>query len=371
MSAMSRGRIGILKCLLYYPLYPFWHEFFRSLGYTTVVSPTMTGEAFDRGLRRFVGDICLPIESAFYHAEALSPEVDMLFVPHANRIHRDVYVCPACAGFPYVVAHAIPGLCPLLRINLSPYRYFDSKDLAELKRLGHSASQIRSAYDAACLAHRRFVVNARTQPDLDAAIAAEVGGPETGGADDVLSAARMRVLVLGMPYVLGDRFVSHGVSAMLAARGCRLVTPWMTAPEYADCEVTIAGYCLYWTLAGMSLVTVTRLLEQQAVDGVVYCSSFACGADSLLVPIVESLCRRCLKAPFTCVVLDEHAERGQLETRVEAFLDCVGTRVSRQSPDAYRKRDPDDGGRESGFPGTPGAARPSPDETRGTIRFQR
>jgi predicted nucleotide-binding protein (sugar kinase/HSP70/actin superfamily) len=314
-------KIGILRCLLYYPFYPFWQSFFNQLGFEIVLSPLMTGKLFDHGHRRFVGDICLPIESAFKHTEAIKDDVDLIFIPRVNRLHKDVYLCPACAGLPYVIPRNMPEIPDVLSVNLTPFLLPDRSDMKTFRKLGISAKEIKSAFFFAQLKYFSFVEEARKEPHLDVAIA-----KATGQVPNRLPSSSKngpRVLLLGMPYLLGDSFVNQGIPHMLAARKCRLITPIMISPELANQEIDLEGYKLYWTFGGMSIGAMTRLIADKAVDAVIYCSSFACGVDSLITPIVQSACRRCYNIPFLQLVLDEHAEASHIEVRIEAFLDCV------------------------------------------------
>jgi predicted nucleotide-binding protein (sugar kinase/HSP70/actin superfamily) len=314
-------RLGILRCLLYYPFYPFWRGFFTRIGFEVVLSPPMTTRRFDAGARRFVGDICLPIESAFGHIEAIKEDVDLIFLPRSNELHRDVYVCPACAGLPHVVRRAMPEIPELLSLRLTPFRPLDRRDVKQITRLGSSKRAVRSAFKEAREEYYRFIDAARREPQLGKAIAQATG--ETVDPMPTPPPEAPHVLLLGMPYVLGDSFVNQGIPEILSDRGVRLTTPHMLVPELADREVNVEGYWLYWTFGGMSVAAMAKLFEEDKPDGIIYCSSFACGVDSLITPIVQSAARRRLEVPYLLLVVDEHAEAAHLAVRIEAFLDCL------------------------------------------------
>ncbi len=326
-------RLGILRSLLYYPFYPFWHAFFEDLGFSIVVSPPLSKDDFDQRHRHFVGDICLPIESAFYHVEAIKDRVDILFLPRNNRIHRDTYVCPACAGFPYVVMHRVPQLPDLLTINLTPFRPPDRSDCRRLRELGCSSGQVKAAYRNAQHRYRDFIDSLSEHPHLDQAIdrfvavaselpARRPTAPRNTGA---------HILLLGMPYVLADPFVNQSILSTLESFGCRVSTPMMQVPELASQEVMIEGYAIYWSFAGMSVAALEKSLHARDVDAVVYCSSFACGVDSLITPIIQSACQRCYDIPLCILTMDEHSEGSYLNVRMEAFLDCVNSRLAQRT----------------------------------------
>jgi predicted nucleotide-binding protein (sugar kinase/HSP70/actin superfamily) len=327
-------RLGILRSLLYYPFYPFWHAFFEDLGFSIVVSPPLSKEDFDQRHRHFVGDICLPIESAFYHVEAIKDRVDLLFLPRGNRIHEDTYVCPACAGFPYVVRHRVPALPDLLTINLTPFLPPDRSDLRRLRELGHSPAQVKSAYRKAQARYRAFVSSLSGQPHLDRAIDRFVAAGPAAATPPAAPAqgTGAHILLLGMPYVLADPFVNQSILSTLEGFGCRVSTPMMRAPDLAHREVMIEGYAIYWNFAGMSVAVLEELLRAKKVDAVVYCSSFACGVDSLITPIIQSACQRCYDIPLCILTMDEHSEGSYLTVRMEAFLDCVNSRLAQAEP---------------------------------------
>ncbi|MFW6154827.1 MAG: acyl-CoA dehydratase activase-related protein [Planctomycetota bacterium] len=313
-------RIGLLRNLLYWPLLPFWRRLFTTLGAEVVVSPEMTADLFDKSRRLFVGDICLPIESAFYHVDMIKHDVDVLFIPRANRIHEDLYVCPTCAGLPYMIEHLVAGLpTETLFINLSPFRFLDRSDMRRMKALGFSKAAVTRAYAEAVGEYDAFVARATAQPDLN--LAMEPDGTAPGAPRD-----GRHILLLGMPYVLGDRFINHGVPDILRAAGCRLTTPYMLSADTADKEVVVNGYRIYWSFAGMTVSALVRALDGLDVDGVLYCSPFACGPDSLIVPIVQAVCKRHGRVPFCLLTLDEHAEATHIQVRIEAFLDCLDSR---------------------------------------------
>jgi predicted nucleotide-binding protein (sugar kinase/HSP70/actin superfamily) len=320
--------VGIPRVLLYYPFFPFWKRFFEELGFEVVVSSPMTKRVFDGKPRRFVGDICLPIESAFYHVETIKEDVDILLLPRLNNIHRDAYACPACAGFPYVVRHRVEDLPQLLTINLSPFLPPERSDRAALKKLGISSRKTRSAYRVAKEDHDRFTASAMQEPDLDAAITRWTSTPRREFRPTERTGPH--ILLLGMPYVLADPFVSQGVPDLLERMGCCLTTPHMVAPEIAGEEVEIEDYSIYWTFAGVSVVALEKMLNKKGVDGVVYCSSFACGVDSLILPIIQSACHRCYDVPACILTMDEHSEGSYLSVRLEAFIDVVTARRERR-----------------------------------------
>ncbi len=77
-----RGRIGIPRALLMWELFPFFCEFFVSLGYEVVLSPETNQELVRTSVREAPPTACLPVKVVHGHVEALLAEgIDILFIP--------------------------------------------------------------------------------------------------------------------------------------------------------------------------------------------------------------------------------------------------------------------------------------------------
>ena len=303
-------KLGLLRCLLFYPLGPFWETFFAELGFSVVVSPVSTRETFDQTRRRFSGDICLPVESAASHLLSLGSTVDLVFIPKLTDRRDDLYICPVCAGLPFVIEQSFPEAPPLLSIQLTPFSPPGREATTALAAHGCSSKSIAKAYASAC--HRYSEME------------------YSWTASHVPALHQKRILLLGMPYVVSDPLIHAGLPDILSKRNCHVSTALNIAPQSAFNRVYVEGYPLYWAFAGMSVHALSLALQTSRPDGVLYLSSFACGVDSVVVPIVQSVCRRCEDLPFLLLTVDEHASAAHMEVRVEAFLDCIEADIRRK-----------------------------------------
>lgn len=307
-------KVGLLRCLLYYPFGPFWEIFFGELGCSVVASPPLSREEFDRTRNRFAGDICLPVESVAGHMAWMRDKVDFVFIPKLSDRRGDMYICPVCAGLPSVVQHEFPEGPAALSFPLTPFTSPDRSVFQALAPMGFSPKMIARAYEKA---RQRYAA-------LETDWCAARPGKAAGGSSLLPHGpSRRHILVLGMPYVLSDPLINGNLFGMLAQRNCDVVVPLNLVPRSMVHRVHVAGYPLYWSFAGMSVHALEVSLREDRPDGVLYLSSFACGVDSVVVPIVQSVCRRCEDLPCLTVTVDEHASAAHVEVRVEAFLDCV------------------------------------------------
>jgi len=306
-------KLGLLRCLLFFPFGQFYETFFEELGFQVIVSPPISRENFNQEQCRFVGDICLPIKSVSAHIIALREVVDVIFIPRLSDRFHDIYVCPVCAGLPDVIAHTLPDIPPILTIQLSPLAAPTEDDIAALSDYGCVGKEAAKAY------HKALQKYAEMQKNWLAVAKTPSVSPH------------VNLLMLGMPYVVGDPFINFGLPALLAKHQCKVLTALNISPQSAFNRVFVEGYPLYWAFAGMNASALNHVLNANRPDGIIYLSSFACGVDSVVVPIVQSVCRRCERIPFLLLTVDEHASAANMEVRVEAFLDCIEANNRRNS----------------------------------------
>jgi len=305
-------KLGILRCLLFYPLGQFWETFFTKLGFEVIISPSLSRDNFNQEQRQFVGDICLPIESVSGHIIALQHKVDLIFIPRLTDRFNDMYICPVCAGLPDVISHTMSNIPPILSIHLTPLVGPTEKDIAALSTYSCTAEAITKAYEIALGKY------------------ADMEKEWLAPATNLSSVPHSNLLLLGMPYVVGDPFINIGLPTILARHNCKVSTALTISPQSAFNRVSVEGYPLYWSYAGMSISALSQALQTNRPDGIIYLSSFACGVDSTVIPIVQSVCRRCENIPFLLLTVDEHASAAHIEVRVEAFLDCVENNLRRK-----------------------------------------
>ncbi len=103
----EKGRLGIPRALMFYRYFPFWHTFFKRLGWKVMVSD---------GVRQkekivYFEDSCLPMKLLVTHAMQLKEKVDHLFIPRLVSIHRTYIMCPKFRGAPDIVRLATGRRC--------------------------------------------------------------------------------------------------------------------------------------------------------------------------------------------------------------------------------------------------------------------
>lgn len=321
--------VGIPGALLYYEYFPLWKAFLEGLGVKVVTSGPTNKRLLNLGVAAAVDETCLPVKVFFGHALALKDRVDYLFIPRLVSVEKKAYTCPKFLGLPDMLRNAGVDLPPVIdtTVDLSkkPWRLYEA--VLDIGR--HFTSDtflILRAYRRAVQVWRRFRSLVRRGATLQEAIEVLEGRGAAGALPaDRRREERVRVAVLGHPYILYDAQVSLDLLKKLKAMGAEVITPEQIPEEKLEEALATLEKPLFWTYEKKILGAALYLLERRQVDGIINVASFGCGPDSMVGEIVE---RRVKKArlPFMLLTVDEHTGEAGLSTRVEAFIDMIARR---------------------------------------------
>ncbi|GAB4490586.1 MAG: acyl-CoA dehydratase activase-related protein [Thermodesulfovibrionales bacterium] len=295
-------RIGLPRALLYYRYGAFWRRLLEEAGCEIITSPETTGEIIAAGLRKSVGDLCLPVKAFLGHVESLKDSVDVLFVPRYVSDEPDAYLCPKIIGLPDVVracfTHLPPVASPLLHVRRDGDAALTAFCRETSRALGLKPGLIESACRTAC--------------------AAPPAGPELPSAR---SAHRVRIGVIGRDYLVFDRAIGRKVLRTLDDLGA---TPVWLRPDEADVReaMTVIPKWVYWSMGREVVASAHAFFRDRGISGVINVCSAACGPDSF----TGDLIRKRLNAgnkPYLSLSFDEHSSDVGMQTRIEAFIDML------------------------------------------------
>ncbi len=321
----EKGRIGIPRALMFYRYFPFWHSFFKKLGWEVMVSD---------GVRQkekivYFEDSCLPMKLLVTHAIQLKDRVDHLFIPRLVSVHRTYIMCPKFRGAPDIVRLATEGKVSVLDETIDLRKGGVSLLQSFLKigeRLGASRQESKNAFREAEKSFSTF------QKDwMD-----RINGLPTGKLFEIDTPIPpsgikppLRVAFVGHPYNLYDSDINKDVLGLAKRLGMEIVTADVLSEKEIDREVSDLSKEIYWS-SGREIVGALLHFLSGGVDGVVFLTSFKCGIDALL----QEFIKRALKVqggssiPLLILSFDEHTGREGLTTRLEAFRDVVEQRKS-------------------------------------------
>ncbi len=306
---------------MFYRYYPFWHTFFKNLGWEVVVSKGVS----KRGNIIYFEDSCLPMKLLVTHCMDLVGKVEYLFVPRMVSLHSTHMMCPKFRGAPDIVRLATEGKVPVIdeTIDLRVRGASLLKSFLRIgQRLGASKRESHRAFKEASFVFSRFQMEwahrvnhlpTREVYEVDIQTPLSRRGEST-----------FRVALIGHPYNLFDIDINKDLPGLIKGLGMEILTSDGVSEAEIDRQVSDLSKEIYWS-SGREIVGAVFHFLRERVDGVILATSFKCGIDALL----QELIKRRLKigkeneTPFLILSFDEHTGREGLITRLEAFRDLM------------------------------------------------
>jgi len=343
------SKVGIPRALLYYHFFPMWQAFFQTLGAEVVVSGRSTKSMLNRGVELAVEDACLPVKLALGHVAELAEKVDYLFLPRLVSVASREYICPKFLGFPDMVRQTVPGLPPIIDVNVNLYRrknelYAAFRAAGKIFPAGEA--RIFLAYRHGLTALERYwklleegllpeeAINLLNGPGRRCPQAADEGrtcpeaGPVTLPREDLQpNREKPVVAVIGHPYNIYDAYISMNIIKKLRQAGAAVVTAEQVPEAVARREAASLPKRLFWTLNQRVTGAAFYFLRGGRAQGLLQVTSFGCGPDSMTGELITRRAHRPGAIPFLNLVLDEHSGEAGVLTRLEAFLDMVGQKT--------------------------------------------
>jgi predicted nucleotide-binding protein (sugar kinase/HSP70/actin superfamily) len=93
-----KGKIGIIRALLYYRYGELFVNFFKNLRVAYLLSPKTNKEIIDLGVKHSSAEVCLPLKVAVGHLLYLKNKVNYLFLPQFVYPYEKLYPCPKMLG---------------------------------------------------------------------------------------------------------------------------------------------------------------------------------------------------------------------------------------------------------------------------------
>jgi predicted CoA-substrate-specific enzyme activase len=341
-AASAKGRpvlpvIGIPEVLYNADYAPLWHSFLNKLGFPTVKEHSPR-RAMERGKGLINADFCAPIQLAHgSFAELKEAGADFLFYPavvneedkrqEEHRFRRktaDTYYCYYSQYLPTITAKLTSiDIDDSLIAPLISFNSMDEDEIAEaiFEEMNKAVGGI-TAEDVGAAFHE-----ARGQ--FNAARKALAGNFDSKNRTD----ERVRIAVLGRPYVALDTRANLGIPKKLEESGAEVY--WQAEfdleafkPEYAQRYLER----MHWHY-GRKILALAEYAAQQENLFVVYLTCFRCSPDSFLLSYVKDIMNHYRK-PFLFLQLDEHSSDVGYETRIEAGIGSFRNYLKRRRREA-------------------------------------
>lgn len=341
---MRKTKIGIPRALLYYYYFPFWLKLFSELNLEPVISDRSSRELLDKGVKKSLSEICVPIKVMIGHILNLNQkDVDYIFLPRFRSIRKDIVLCPKFLGLPDMVRHSLPGLkVEVIADQIESKsddiaQYSNHKKFAE--RLDIPAKKMQTALNKASnfwQRYRNLLFDGYLIDDFsnieDIELLEKVisqfendSNPPQSKNQELEAPAGEEVVdiaVIGYVYNVFDQYINMDIINKLKEMGVRVHTFSMVAEEIIEKELSKLRKPMFWEFTNKLYGAAEHFFANEGIDGVIHLTAFGCGPDSMLGQILEIDAKEYNKA-FMTLRIDEQTGESHIITRIEAFIDLL------------------------------------------------
>ncbi|MDE5946307.1 MAG: acyl-CoA dehydratase activase [Oscillospiraceae bacterium] len=303
------AKVGLPLALSFYEQIPFWHTFFTTLGFETVISDESSRHTYYAGQHTIPSDtVCYPAKLVHGHIENLLDKgVDFIFYPcmsyNINEGHSDNnFNCPVVAYYPELLIANNPRLnkknfkYPYMDLNI---RKNVIKVMTELLKDYNVSENIPIASDKAF----RAMMNFRKDMKKKAVEAINTARKEK----------RNIIVLAGRPYHI-DKEINHGIHRLITSLGMAVVTEDTVAYLAETPELNVLNQWTYHSRLYRAAEYVTTQSDMQMIQLV----SFGCGIDAVTTDEVRSILESKGKL-YTQLKIDEINNLGAAKIRLRSL----------------------------------------------------
>ena len=320
----GKKTIGIPFGLNMYELLPFWHAFFKTLGFNVLVSPESTRKLYLRGQHTIPSDTaCYPAKIMHGHIEwLLERKPDAIFYPDMSYnvdegLGVNHYNCPVVAYYPQVLKmnvkrlREVPFICDFF--SLSDKQVF----LKRMRKILPSyfpeitGKALKEASEAAYREYADYMERIRAKGQEYMKIARENDLPV--------------IVLAGRPYHV-DQEISHGIDRMLCKLGAVVITEDSVSTLAKPYQAHVMNQWTYHSRLYAAAKFVTEA-EDLNVD-LVQLISFGCGVDAITSDEVREILEEKDKI-YTFIKIDEISNMGAVSIRLRSLFSAAADKRKR------------------------------------------
>lgn len=316
------GKVGLPRVLNMYEDYPFWHEFFTSLGFDVVLSDKSSREIYEKGIATISSETaCYPAKITHGHIEnLLEKNIDILFYPAVFYEYKQFdraqnhMNCPVVSGYPDVIKNNVDGLKNVK--YMAPYLSFESE-----KIIGDRLVEIFEGYE-----HNGFVLKKNQ-------IINAVKNAWTKQADyheDIRKKGReileyvhvnneKAIVLAGRPYHI-DPEINHGIPELIESMRIPVLSEDALAYSTEDLE-NKTRVLDQWSYHAR-LYRAAEFVGKDPCLQLVQLNSFGCGLDAVTTDQVQDILEANGKI-YTLLKIDEVSNLGAVKIRIRSLIQAL------------------------------------------------
>ncbi len=297
-------RVGVPRAFLYYRYYVFWKCFLEMIGCQVVLSPETNKEIVQNGKNLSIDESCLPSKIYLGHVDYLKDKCDYILVPRISNYGKEKRVCMKFLGIVDVVCNVFPN------VRILDYNIDYLKGKFEFISIFKLATKFNKNIFRILWA---YFLGKKKEKKYNESLA--------NRQFKILKSNNLKILIVSHPYVIHDRYLGGTILDYLKKMEVDILFSDRLDRKEATCYSKDFSKTLYWLYSKESIGG--ALYYKDAVDGIIFVSSFPCGPDSL---VNELAIRKLKNIPIINIIVDESTAEAGLETRLESFIDMIKAR---------------------------------------------
>lgn len=297
-------RVGIPRAFLYYRNYILWKTFFEGLGCTLILSSITNKDIIEDGKNISVDEACLPSKIYLGHIKYLSNKCDYVLVPRICNYGKGNRVCMKFNGI-YDVVH-----------NLFP----------DINILDYDIDHLKLRYELFGFIKMGFKVSKNIFKIIYCYIKGKIKEKNHNlslvrNQVNTLKSNKLKILVVAHPYVIYDEYLGGTIIKYFKDNDIDIIYSDRMDRKESICYAKDFSSTLYFLYS--KEIIGSAFYYKDAIDGIIFISSFPCGPDSL---VNELAIRKLDGIPVINITVDESSATSGLITRLESFIDIVKAR---------------------------------------------
>lgn len=325
----KRGTVGIPRVLNIYENYPFWHQFFTTLGFRVILSDETTRNTYEDGIETIPSETaCYPAKLVHGHIENLlkkknsgEENIDFIFYPSVFYEQKNFKKqtnnlnCPVVCGYPEVIKNnmdleGVQFLNPFISLR-------DRRKLP--RRLNEIFPRIQKLeIEKAC----KYAYWALDE------FKAEIRKRGEKAIEQLKTTDQKAVILCGRPYHL-DKEINHGIPELITSLGLGVLT-LDAIPQNFDVENPLRVLD-QWTYHARLYRAAEYVADKKDI-GLVQLNSFGCGLDAITTDQVHDILLHYGKI-HTLLKIDEVNNLGAVKIRMRSLIETIENRSRSKASD--------------------------------------
>lgn len=327
----KKKTVGVPFVLMIHKFFPMANAFFHSLGYNVILSDPTNEETIRLSQEYASGETCYPVKLIYGHMKQLiDQKVDYIFLPSIHTMKHEtsrvehnygcVYMQTAAASVAKVMKLEEKGITllnPVFDLDFGK----DAMAAAMLglgKILGIAKPLCAKALLSGAMAVRKHTNAVEKQGKL---------------LLDSLKPEDKVLVLITRNYGVSDPVLNMGIPELLLERGHKVITLSHLPGHSLDISKEYPN--LYWPF-GQHIISGAKLIAHHPNLYAVYLTNHGCGPDSMISHMFRE---EMGDKPYLQIEVDEHFSKVGVITRIEAFLNSLSKRETKELSEDFRLED--------------------------------